>query len=329
MWLHTYTLSPVGTLNSKTGKESRRGFFIRDSDYKLKANPLDTFLQFSEFIHWPELGDPEMNSLRAKLTIHTSEDLEFPFTLEENDLVSVKSNALITNMDKTLGLQLEQRQDDGFEVIKFKMGKDFKAEHAALMKVNLKSLLVRIDFNNAFNYKDAGEALSMLKKIPNLEYAEDPTKYTDYHWSNLEKIVPLGLDQFDIDLEATPKHFQFAILKPLRGFSLDQLVQWTYQKKKVVITNMMDNVIGTWKAYFYYCELKKHIPHHLSTPGFFTHNQYHDYSFQNYLGFQGAKWTYDKSQLSKLIVELNKLNWTDLNLLDPKTLDSVVREQES
>jgi hypothetical protein len=227
-------------------------------------------------------------------------------------------------LNKDLGQQLEQLQDEGFEVLKFKMGRHFKDEYSWLMKVNLKTYLVRVDLNSIMNFKDAKEALAMLKKIPNLEYVEDPMPYGDYHWSELQKITPLGLDHYDGS--APPTQFQFRIVKPIRGFSLSQLEQWTYEKKKIVLTNMMDNVVGAWKTYLYYCELKKHLPYHLCTPGFHTHNLYHNYEHESLLAFKGAQWTFDKDKLAQMMAMFNKLGWIEVNYLDTRNLDEILLE---
>tara|TARA_B110001454_G_scaffold219136_1_gene250275 strand:- start:9077 stop:10087 length:1011 start_codon:yes stop_codon:yes gene_type:complete len=331
------------------------GFFIKDhvgvkqtsagptDPSAIKPSPVETliknFRNFSDFVHWPELGDPTLPELKDFLMKLADNDFKFPFRLSEPDLIPVKSNALISRYDKTLGHQMEILQDGKFDVLKFKMGRDFKAEHKALMNLNLKSYLVRIDLNNSLNFKESKEALDMLKKIPNLEYVEDPMDYGDYHWSELEKIVPLALDNYkefsgretEYQKESganKPKHFQYRIVKPLRGFSLAELIQMTIQKKKIVLTNMMDNAVGAWKTYFYYCELKKQFPYHLMTPGFHTHNLYNNYEYAHLLGFDGALWTFQKEKLQKLISILDKLNWLKLNYTDTKSLELILSDAE-
>jgi len=355
MWIHKYSLQPVDSLNSRSNKEPRLGFFIKDlveekkpsrgpSDPNaIEPSPVETliknFRNFSDFIHWPELGDPALPVLKDFLMKAADGDFKYPFHLNETDLISVKSNALVSRYDKTLGHEMEIFQDGKFDVLKFKMGRDFKAEHKALMNLNLKSYLVRIDLNSSLSFKESKEALEMLKRIPNLEYVEDPTDYGHYHWSELEKIVPLALDNYaeftgretEYQKESganKPKHFQYRIVKPLRGFSLPELIQMTIQKKRLVLTNMMDNVVGTWKTYFYYCELKKQFPYHLMTPGFHTHTLFSNYEYASLLGFDGALWTFQKEKLQKLMNTLDRLTWLKLNYTDTKSLELILSDAE-
>lgn len=339
MWIHKYLLQPRDSLNSRSNTEPRLGFFVKNSDSPKKlpesASPEDLikyFQNYSEFIHWPELGDPSLSELKHLLIKTTEKDFQFPFSFTEKNLVTVKSNALISRYDRLLGEEMEIFQDEKFEVLKFKMGRNFKDEYTALMKLNLKSYLVRIDLNNSLNFKEAKEALAMLKKIPNLEYAEDPTEYGDYQWSELEKIAPVALDHFapiKSYTKTVPKHFQYRILKPLRGISLPEITQWTIEKKKIVVTNMMDNIVGTWKAYFYFCELKKHFPYHTVTPGFHTHTLFSNYEHLSLLGFRGSEWTFDKLKLQKLLGSLDRFNWSPISPLDNKNLDEIIKESEA
>ncbi|MBL7545662.1 MAG: hypothetical protein JNL11_17720 [Bdellovibrionaceae bacterium] len=338
MWIHAYELEAKNALNSVSKQTARTGFLTRKSNSA--TDPLNTFLAHSDFMYWPELGDPALKDLYPLLRETATQDLEFPFSLTTADLQPVKSNALISSF-QNLGEALEHIQDAKFEVLKFKMGADFKSEFQALMQLNLKSHLVRIDLNNALSFKDSKEALEMLKKIPNLEYVEDPTPYHDHHWSELQKIVPLALDQTATTAStrnaagstrsvlaksnSVGTFWDYRVVKPVRGFSLSQLVNWTYAKKKIVLTNMMDSVVGTWKTYLYYCELKKHIPHHLGTPGFHTHAQYTHLPFQDYLGFKGAQWTFDENKLHALNQGLATLSWMDFDEVDSRHWHDMVK----
>ncbi len=317
------------------------GFFIKDKEKTTDEDQIKSFLNYSDFIHWPELGDPEVKDLKPFLMKHADRELQYPFTLTESDLIPIKSNALVNSFPNNLGENLEKFKESGFEVIKFKMGRDFEAEFKSLMKMNLNHFLLRVDLNGVFNFKESKEVLEMLKKIPNLEYVEDPTPYHDYFWSELQKIAPLALDNLsdyphDNSVDTTkrakekPKHYQYRIIKPIRGgFSKDELLQITYDKKKIVLTNMMDNVVGAWKLYFYYCELRKLVPYHLCTPGFYTHVLYTDYEWEQGLSFSGALWTYDKEKLNNLTKKLSRLSWLELKYTDSKGLDKVLQDWEN
>lgn len=333
MWIHKYLLTPKEPLNSKTDSNPRLGFFIKDSDFKNHAEVIKTFLQFSDFIHWPELADPEIKDLKLFLMEKAQNDINFPFSLTEPDLMPIKSNGLILSLIQNLGEDLELFKENGFEVLKLKMGRSFKSEYATLMKMNLSHFLLRVDLNSSMNFKEAQESLNMLKKIPNLEYVEDPLNYHDYYWSELQKIVPLALDNLDVEksgLNNKQKNYQFRLVKPTRGFSLEELLQLSYEGKKIVVTNIMDNVVGAWKVYFYYCELKKHIPHHLATPGFHTHRTFKDYEHTDLLSFNkknaGPEWHFDNEKLQRLIKILLDLQWTQLHSIDPLGLDKILQK---
>ena len=270
-----------------------------------------------------------MKKLKLFLMDSAQKELKFKFSLKESDLVPVKSNALVNHFSPSLGEELEKLNESGFEVIKFKMGIDFEKEYKELMRMNLSGFLLRVDLNNKFNFKESKEILEMLKKIPNLEYVEDPSPYHDYYWSELQKIAPLGLDNLTPSRETKkPKHFQYRIVKPMRGLSVDELILLTYDKKKIVLTNLMDNVVGAWKLYFYYCELRKQLPYHLCTPGFHTHSLFEDYNWSHLLSFKGALWTYNAQTLETLVLALSKLTWLKLNYLDSKSLDSIIQDSE-
>ncbi len=329
MWISKYSLQAKDPLNSASKNLQRLGFFVKDSDFAVKDDPIQNLLQYSDFIHWPELGDPDVKKLKLFLMDMAQNEMKFKFTLKQKDLVPVKSNALVNHFSPKLGEQLEKLGEAGFEVVKFKMGIDFEKEYKELMRMNLSGILLRVDLNNKFNFKESKEILEMLKKIPNLEYAEDPSPYHDYYWSELQKIAPLALDNLATSTETkTPKHFQYRIVKPMRELSVDELVKMTYDKKKIVLTNMMDNVVGAWKLYLYYCELKKQIPYHLCTPGFYTHSLFEDYNWPHLLAFKGAQWNYDVQTLQALLLALSKLTWLKLNYLDSKNLDSIIQESE-
>ncbi len=329
MWISKYSLQAKDPLNSASKNRQRLGFFIKDSDFVAKDDLIQNLLQYSDFIHWPELGDPELKKLKPFLMDSSQNELKFKFALTQKDLVPVKSNAIVNHFSSLLGEELEKFSEAGFEVIKFKMGFDFEKEFKELMRMNLSGFLLRVDLNCKFNFKESKEILEMLKKIPNLEYAEDPSPYHDYYWSELQKIAPLALDNLAASAETKPpKHFQYRIVKPMRELSVEELVKMTYDKKKIVLTNMMDNAVGAWKLYFYYCELKKQIPYHLCTPGFHTHSLFEDYNWAHLLAFKGALWSYDDQTLQSLLVALSKLTWLKLNYLDSKALDSIIQDSE-
>ena len=329
MWIHKYALHAKGPLNAKSDQTARIGFFIKDSRYSDKNDPIKNFLQLSDFIHWPELGDPELKNLKSFLMELAQKEIDYPFSLTEKDLAPVKSNALVNTFTPQLGETLEQLKESGFDVVKFKMGRQFESEFKSLMQMNLSHFHLRVDLNSNFNFKESKEVLEMLKKIPNLEYVEDPLPYHDYYWSELQKITPLALDNLGSSEVKNPKNFDYRIIKPMRGFSIDQLLQMTYEKKKIVLTNMMDNVIGAWKTYLYYCELKKHLPYHLCTPGFHTHTLFADYELEHLLSFSGAQWTYDKDTLQNLTKTILGLSWLELKYTDSIGLDKVIQDSES
>lgn len=333
MWIHKYSLHALEPLNAKSAQTERMGFFIKDQEKITGDDPVKNFLKYSDYIYWPELGDPEIKDLKPFLMKQAERDFQYPFSLTDADLQPVKSNALVNSFTPNLGEDLEKFKEAGFDTLKFKMGRSFETEYKSLMKMNLSHFLLRVDFNGVFNFKESKEVLEMLKKVPNLEYAEDPTPYHDYYWSELQKITPLALDSFT-ETKELPKHFQYRIIKPIRGgFKLDELLQLTYEKKKIVLTNMMDNVVGAWKLYFYYCELKKHIPYHLATPGFHTHKLYADYELEHFLGFDGALWTFDKAKDSDKLCQLTKtlsaLTWLELKYTDSLSLDKILKDTEA
>lgn len=296
---------------------------IRDNTLKTNQTILKLLSTYFDYIYWPEFGDPaqenpilKLNSFIEKIVLQEQSFVHHfvqpkVVNSEHSLLLGTKSNFVINALTNQLPLQLEMAQDQGFETIKFKISKNFEAEIRNLVKQNLSNFEVRIDFNSCLEAKNITDASSTLKKIPNLEYLEDPCPYTEKDWGNLAKLFPLAFDNpgaASSELQIQP-FIQYYIIKPTRAISYDQIQKLVASNKKITITNMMDSPLGTWRAYLYFSLLKNEFPKNFTVPGIHTHHLFEDMSFNEFLPYDKALWTNSIPDLNKFVSYLDNLSW--------------------
>jgi hypothetical protein len=296
---------------------------VFDNTLKTNQTILKLLSTYFDYIYWPELGDPvqttailKRNSFIEKIVLQEQSFIhEFVqpkiVNSEHSLLLGTKSNFVINALTDQLPLQLEMALDQGFETIKFKISKNFEAEIRNLVKQNLSNFEVRIDFNSCLEAKNITDASSTLKKIPNLEYLEDPCHYTEKDWGNLAKLFPLAFDNpgaTSSELQIQP-FIQYYIIKPTRAISYDQILKLVAGNKKITITNMMDSPLGTWRAYLYFSLLKNEFPKNFIVPGIHTHQLFEELSFNEFLPYEKALWQNSIPELNKFVSYLDSLSW--------------------
>lgn len=299
-----YSFIPKQPLNSLIiNNNERRGLWLKlNSEESFNNNPLlskvqDFFSTYFDYIYWPELGDEKQENLKLEVNLQIKKlinqellfykDFIFPRSADLS-FANVKTNYVFNAFPSDLlPLELEKLQSLGFETIKFKITKNFEQEIRLLLKQNLNHFEIRLDFNSCLETKNISDAYSALKKIPNLEYLEDPTPYSEKEWTLLASLFPLAYDQIGNKIEV-PKMAQYVILKPTRSISYDFILKLISENKKITVTNMMDSPVGTWRSYLYYSFLKKEFPKNFTTPGLQTFSLFENHPFDLFYPFQTA-----------------------------------------
>lgn len=331
-----YTQTPKRALNSQVENVlPRKGLWLKrtqlSSFSELKsplAKSLSTLLyDYFDYIHWPELGDKGMDYQEGqKKEILFFEDYLFSKILQlESSLSSLpetKSNFILNELTAdsvlSLGQQLEQLKELGFETLKIKVGKSFEVELKTLLQCNLSHFEIRLDFNSALDFKTIKDSYSYFKKLPHIEYIEDPCPFEQNHWKELSQLFPLAFDTPKSQLspqeafkaaQNTASHF---VIKPARHLDHLEIENLIKAQKKITLTNMMDSSLGTWKCYAYYVLLKKIFPKNICTAGFYTHHLYQDGFAGELLAFKGATWQADLTILDRVLNILETKNWKAL-----------------
>ncbi len=299
-----YSFIPKQPLNSLVlDKKERRGLWLKiKSEDSFNNNPLlfkvqDFFSTYFDYIYWPELGDEKQEHLKLEVNQQIKKLIDQELLFYKNFILPRSADLSFANVKTNyvfnffppdfLGLELEKIQSLGFETIKFKITKNFEQEIRLLLKQNLSHFEIRLDFNSCLETKNIGDAHSALKKIPNLEYLEDPTPYSGKDWALLARLFPLAYDQIGSKIEI-PNMAQFIVLKPTRFISHDFILKLISENKKITVTNMMDSPVGTWRSYLYYSFLKKEFPRNFTSPGLHTFSLFENHPFDSFHPFQTA-----------------------------------------
>lgn len=315
----------IENLNPKKGlwikKESTTNIpNFKSASLKLISKLLYTYF---DYMHWPELGDTGMDFLKGlqKETLFIEDFLFTKLEKEESlfsNISTAKSNYVITDLSSNLGLQLDQLKELGFETLKFKVGKKFEEELKILLTNNLSDFEVRLDFNSSLEFKTVKDSYSYLKKLPNLEYCEDPCLFEENKWKELNELFPVAFDypkshQSYSESFTRAIHFiKHFIIKPTRQLNHLELEKLVLKQKKITLTNAMDSSLGTWKCFIYFSILQKLYPKSFSVPGLHTHHLYQQTFGSEYLFFKGAYWNATLANLDQFLEFLDKQSWKSL-----------------
>ncbi|MCK6597520.1 MAG: hypothetical protein L6Q37_04085, partial [Bdellovibrionaceae bacterium] len=288
-----YYLTPKSELNSLTVRPgNRHGLWVKITPSCLMTD-IEQFLSgFFDYIHWPELGDEELKqSSVLNQGARISKFVNSLINSEDNFLKEVKTHQLLTNfsfksvrsnyvftpMTNSFNTEIEKVNAQGFDVLKLKITKNFEEEIKKILRHNLNWCTIRLDFNSCQNFKTLVDAKEKLKKIPYLEYLEDPCPFDIKQWFELKKLFPLALDSLNSKLENNKELlscFDYLVCKTARPYHFSFVLEAIRNNKKIVFTNMMDSFLGTWKTYFIHSIFKNHFPNIIQTPGFYTHHLY-------------------------------------------------------
>jgi len=178
--------------------------------------------------------------------------------LEDRFPVPVQVNALIGGPVERWQRQAKRRINEGFQVLKIKVGRhDYRQEAAALVKLHQKlgrGIQLRLDANRTWDLDTAIEFSKLISGTP-IAYIEeplaDPGRLSDF---NTATRMPLALDESMRDEAYTtgdaplPAGTRAVILKPMLEGTWDQLrkkLVWIREKGLVaVITSTLETEIG-------------------------------------------------------------------------------------
>lgn len=331
IWIFPYTLTPRHAPNSRSDRSQRHGCLLR-IDFENHSTG------YSDCFPWPELGDlpieDQLNHLRAdQWTSLTQRSIEFAKADAEaatlgkslfQDLCVPPNHFLVTHLQDDMGERLHSITQQGFRLIKAKLGKNPKKE-AQLIKASqdiMKSLGLkwRFDFNACLNETSAHRFLEDLGPAINLiDFVEDPTPFQVSAWSNLAKSwgVRLALDRMDSKNLNETFSFNEAgiailVIKPACQ-NPEKLAELAKKAGiQVVVTSSMDHPLGQLGAAWCAGKIAKNNPNLILPGGLLSQSVYEENQWSHLIQNQGPHLIPPSLPGFGLRDELSELEWKAL-----------------
>ena len=270
---------------------------------KLGANNLLKFL-CSELAHYPSILFG-IESLFYQIKMSAGND-PFESAFSKGD-ASIPINGLIWmgSIDEMKD-RVRQKMQDGFTVLKFKIGAlDFQSEYELLSQVRKEfgsALEIRVDANGAFDKQNVRSILAELNKI-DIHSIEQPVQ--PGQWELMRSLcednrVPIALDEELIGIYLIEDKIeilesirpQYIILKPSLHGGLVGTLEWISLAKEMDIgwwiTSALESSIGLEVIARMAGFLEPRIPQGLGTGGLFENN------FESLLVIQNGTLKYGK-----------------------------------
>jgi o-succinylbenzoate synthase len=191
----------------------------------------------------------------------------------------VSVNAVLGAVDDRLASKTRQALEEGFSLIKIKLGvKSIAVELQALntlAKILPEGAMLRLDVNGCWDLNQASEALSALRKLP-VESLEEPLHSPQTEsLKTLQTLVPwpLALDEslrgWPIKSLLTQKPVRRLVLKPMLIGGLLPTYQLARRAQRIgiesVVTTTVDSAAGVWAALHLASALDNGFTHGLNT----------------------------------------------------------------
>lgn len=280
-----YYLKPLFCLNTKSLKKPRQGFLLNVEFKNIGSGYADLFA-------WPELGDLDatiqLNNLKDfKFSHQILKSLYFAYldaSYREKGLNIFKNLELpnnhytVTSIHEITDLFIEEIIDNGFNLLKLKLGRDVFSNQNLLIetfkRIQRNNLKVRLDFNNSLCKETLIQFTKLIDKfIDSINFIEDPYPFFYKDIIEFKNKIPLlnfALDRMDseslIDLNPC---IDFIVLKPAI-----QNVLSIKMHSSIVITSYMDHPFGQLTA-LYEAAILRQIPSYKAmTCGLITHHLY-------------------------------------------------------
>ncbi len=166
-------------------------------------------------------------------------------------LTAPLSHALVRDVLLLKETHLKNFYDQGFRILKLKLGRDLKAEQEALSQLrtaiaNL-GLRLRLDFNASNSLATWSEWEMWLKTHlqDSIDFVEDPVPWDSELWSSSK--LPLALDLEWHQAQDAKKDFLNRIIwKPALGLGFDEK-----DSSRCVVTHIMDHPLGQLGAVYW------------------------------------------------------------------------------
>ncbi len=258
--IHIYELEALQVLNAQTKSLTRKGALLYTEG------------GYSDIHPWPELGDPDLETVlehRGKLFTRAEELARLDGSARAQG-IQLESDVLASHrLVRDLQMPLKGFADDAI----FKLKVSDQREALKLFVMRLKSTQkLRLDFNasltpDKFNLfmEETGDWL-----IPQLDFIEDPCPY-DRETYNLYK------DLIAFDRIAIPEDFEAAVkvVKPVRENIEKQKAFIQKRIKRIVFTHNMDHPLGQRTARVCASQFYQKYPEFKDVGGLESFDGYH------------------------------------------------------
>lgn len=204
---------------------------------------------------------------------------------------SIPINGLIwMGSIEEMKLRVREKMQDGFTVLKFKIGAlDFQSEYKLLTEVRKEfgsALQIRVDANGAFDKHNVRDILADLEKI-DIHSIEQPVQRGQWELIRSlceDNVVPIALDEELIGIHLKEDKIevleairpQYIILKPSLHGGLVGTLEWISLAKEMDIgwwiTSALESSIGLEVIARMVGFLEPRIPQGLGTGGLFENN---------------------------------------------------------
>lgn len=312
IWYCPYQLNWADQLPGKS-----QGSLLRDAELK-KSPRYGALLRiekkgvcgYSDLHPWIEFGDVDLESelkylksgnltRLSKRAMHFAQ-LDLEAREKNQNLFSQKeipeSHGLLMVEPELWQLGLKGYLQDGFRVLKIKLGQNLKEELRELNRLSkdLSEAWLRLDFNARVSAEQILEFFAELdlNLRTRVEFIEDPISWNGPAWSDLQKKIKIPLAFDHPSLNSTVESFiemvspqNWLVVKPAvqDPFVLHQIVGPS--RLRVCVTSYLDHPVGQMFAAF---EAAKWAETYdgVGTCGLLSHSVYQKNSFSEMLGGQ-------------------------------------------
>jgi O-succinylbenzoate synthase len=251
IFTHPYTLQP-GTDPTRAARRPRSGALLRvEFD--------DGAIGYADLLPLTEFGHAPLEEHLASLSENRPSRLtEIALTHARTDatarragislfagLPDIRSHALFTHWSHAPRSVFERCVDDGYDLVKLKIGRDPELEADALNGLSDLPIRWRLDANAS-----AGTEVFLQQLEPQLrakiEFLEDPSPYDAERWTTLatRMNITLALDWELPDSPAPWPGAQILVIKPASQDALALAQSAANFGMKIVVTHSMDHPLG-------------------------------------------------------------------------------------
>lgn len=266
-WSHPYQLVPALPLKPPTDLKSNQTLAKANrSGALLKFDFGNLGVGYADLHPWPEFGeeslDVHLQSLRSESPTGIAERAiqnalweaqarrDKLYLLRGKD-TPILSNALVPSLlSEKIQNRFKAIEERGFSHVKIKIGRHLREEFVLLRKILSDThLVLRLDANAACLFHDISRFIDELPppQRAKIEYVEDPCPFSEAHWVELRKKIPLALDWESRHLPKMPllkPCWDVVVVKPSR----QDLSAWSERAQAenfgIVVTSAMDHPLG-------------------------------------------------------------------------------------